>query len=78
MVLVLYNIITSYVPDNAQKHIQAVAQNKPVQFNVKNDGDVDLFEMQVELLAPRGGISSQHGASTSFSVGVSTSSSGGP
>jgi len=32
-----------------QRHIRAVAQDRPVQFQVKKDGEVDLFEMQVEL-----------------------------
>ena len=33
-----------------QKHIN-IAQNRPVNFNVNSEGDVSLFEMQVELMA---------------------------
>ena len=57
-----------------QRHIQAVAQNKPVQFNVKKEGDVDLFEMQVELHASRGnaGASGNRSGSSRVSMGGST------
>eukprot|EP00567_Pseudictyota_dubia_P005437 CAMPEP_0197438382 /NCGR_PEP_ID=MMETSP1175-20131217/5400_1 /TAXON_ID=1003142 /ORGANISM="Triceratium dubium, Strain CCMP147" /LENGTH=115 /DNA_ID=CAMNT_0042968101 /DNA_START=221 /DNA_END=568 /DNA_ORIENTATION=+ len=41
-----------------ERHIQ-VAQNRPVNFNVKNEGDVNLFEMSVELGGNRGTVSVQ-------------------
>lgn len=37
-----------------ERHIQ-VARNRPVNFNVKNEGEVNLFEMSVELGGNRGG-----------------------
>mmetsp|Transcript_14773 Transcript_14773/g.43144 ORF Transcript_14773/g.43144 Transcript_14773/m.43144 type:complete len:109 (-) Transcript_14773:475-801(-) len=37
-----------------ERHIQ-ISQNRPVNFNVKNEGEVNLFEMSVELGGNRGG-----------------------
>uniref|UniRef100_A0A7S2S877 Cell division topological specificity factor n=1 Tax=Eucampia antarctica TaxID=49252 RepID=A0A7S2S877_9STRA len=37
-----------------QRHI-SVSKNRPVNFQIKNEGEVDLFEMTVELSRNRGG-----------------------
>jgi len=37
-----------------KKHVSAVAKDKPIQFQVRNDGEVNLMEMQVELESSRG------------------------
>eukprot|EP00956_Cyclotella_meneghiniana_P000754 scaffold816_cov43-Cyclotella_meneghiniana.AAC.4 len=42
------------VMDVVQKHIRA-AQARTASFNVKNEGDINLFEMSVELNGSKGG-----------------------
>ena len=37
-----------------QRHV-SVAKNRPVNFQIKNEGTVDLFEMTVELSRNRAG-----------------------
>ena len=37
------------VLDVVRRHIRAVAQNSPVNCQVKNEGEVNLFEMSVEI-----------------------------